>query len=105
MDTAALLGDIGHTVLEAETVDEALVLFRAHPEIDLIVTDYAMPGKAGVDLAEQASAERPGMPIVLATGYGEMPSGPNLSIQRLGKPFGHSELRLAISTATTAQPD
>ncbi|MDB5737618.1 MAG: Histidine kinase [Sphingomonas bacterium] len=97
MNTVALLEDMGHVVFEADSADEALSIFRAKPDIDLIVTDYAMPGMTGVQLAQQACAERPGLPVVLATGYGEMPSDPNLKIQRLGKPFNEVDLRRVIA--------
>ena len=96
MNTAALLEDMGHSVFEANSGNEALEIFRAQPDIDLIVTDYAMPGMTGVQLAELACAERP-TPVVLATGYGEMPSDPQLNIQRLGKPFNQADLRRVVA--------
>jgi two-component system cell cycle sensor histidine kinase/response regulator CckA len=36
---------------------------------DLLVTDYNMPGYSGLDLARQARAIRPGLPVALASGY------------------------------------
>ena len=105
MNTAALLEDMSHTVFEATSADEAIDLFRSHPEIELIITDYAMPGKNGMQLAEQVSAERPGMPVILATGYGEISSDSSFKIQRLGKPFNRADLRLAIVTAMVPPRD
>jgi len=105
MNTTALLEDMGHTVFEATFGDEALDLLRAHPAIDLIVTDFAMPGMTGVQLAEQARAVRPGIPIVLATGYGETSSDPDLKIHRLSKPFSQADLRKAVATIMAAKGD
>ena len=100
MNTVALLEDMGHTVLEAGSGEEALAVLRAAPAVELIVTDYAMPGMTGIELAELACSERPGTAVVLATGYGEMRSSPSLKIRRLAKPFSQADLRLAIAGAT-----
>ena len=99
MNTAALLEDLGHTVFEAHSGDEALAIFRREPSIDLIITDQAMPGMTGVQFADIALAERPGVPIILATGYGELPPGANSALRKLGKPFGQAELARSIAAA------
>ncbi|MDB5412593.1 MAG: Histidine kinase [Rubritepida sp.] len=99
MNTVALLEDFGHTVFEAHTAKKALDVFRSNPEIELLITDFAMPGMTGAQLAEAVLAERPGTCILLATGYGEMPFNPTIKMRRLGKPFSQRELRLAIAAA------
>ena len=99
MNTVALLEDLGHTVLEAHSGDEALAIFRREPEIDLVITDQAMPGMTGVQFAEAALAERADVPIILATGYGELPAGANPALRKLGKPFAQGELSRAIAAA------
>jgi CheY-like chemotaxis protein len=70
-NTAAMLEDLGHTVVEARSGEEALSLLRRTRTIDLIVTDYAMPGTTGLQLADAVAAERPGTVILLSTGYAE----------------------------------
>ena len=99
MNTVALLEDLGHRVLEAHSGDEALAIFRREPGIDLIITDQAMPGMTGVQFAEVALAERAGVPIILATGYGELPAGANPAFRKLGKPFGQADLARALMVA------
>jgi PAS domain S-box-containing protein len=99
MNTVALLEDMGHTVFEANSGAEALEIFKSTHAIDLIVTDYAMPGMTGVELAELICAEKPGTPVVLATGYGELPSDANLNMRRLGKPFNQMDLRRSVAEA------
>lgn len=66
--TATGLREAGHTVLEARDAPDGLTTLRRHPEIDLLVTDYAMPGMNGVQLAKSVQAERPSLPIIMITG-------------------------------------
>ena len=49
---------------------DALTYFDSHPQsVDAIVTDLAMPGMSGFDLAEAVLRLRPDIPVVLMTGY------------------------------------
>jgi CheY-like chemotaxis protein len=99
MNTAALLEDLGHEVIEASCAAEALALFEARPDIDLLVTDQAMPGMTGSQLIEAIRQRRPDLPIILASGYGETPSDGLDSVVRLGKPFNQRDLQRALATA------
>lgn len=97
MNTVALLEDLGHTVFEACSGEEALEIFRREPGIDLVVTDQAMPYMTGTQFAEIAHAERPDVPFILATGYGELPRGANGIMHKLGKPFRQQDLARAVA--------
>ena len=99
MNTVAMLEDLGHRVIEAFNGSEALEAIRKHPEINLVVTDYSMPKMTGRDLAIAIAQERPDVPVVLATGYAELPSGVTVDAERLPKPFGQEELARAIERA------
>ncbi|UIJ74137.1 PAS domain-containing sensor histidine kinase [Aurantimonas sp. HBX-1] len=99
MNTTAMLEDLGHTALEAFSADEALEHLRAGHRIDLVITDHAMPRMTGSQLAEVIRAEWPEIPIVLATGYAELPPGGDRSLQKLAKPFGMRELEAAVCEA------
>ena len=99
MNTAALLEDLGHLVLEADSGAEALDIFEREPGIDLVITDQAMPSMTGIQLIASIRQTRPDMPIVLATGYGELPPGADPSIFKLGKPFHQRDLAKALATA------
>jgi CheY-like chemotaxis protein len=99
MNTSAMLEDLGHTVVEANSGIEGLAKFREHPHVDLVITDQAMPGMSGLEMARSIRADRPEIPIIIATGYGEFPDEPELSVARLPKPFGPGNLADAVIKA------
>ncbi|BDA85270.1 histidine kinase [Aureimonas sp. SA4125] len=92
MNTVALLEDLGHTVFDACSGKQALDILRREKSIDLLITDYAMPHMTGLELATVAHAERPKLPVVLATGYIELPPGIDSALPMLSKPFRQKDL-------------
>ena len=94
-NTVAMVDELGHNVLVANSGDEALVIFQRHPEIDLVLTDEVMPGLSGSQLAERVKALRPTAAVALASGYADLhPSpGPDVAtLPRLAKPFTLAQL-------------
>ncbi|MDD5760359.1 MAG: ATP-binding protein [Desulfobulbaceae bacterium] len=70
--TQKVLTKLGYKVTGLTNSLETLLLFKQNPEeFDLILTDMTMPNMTGEKLAQQVLAIRPGMPIVLCTGYSE----------------------------------
>ncbi|MCX5876076.1 MAG: PAS domain S-box protein, partial [Deltaproteobacteria bacterium] len=64
---------LGYQVTTRTSSVEALELFRAKPDaFDLVITDYTMPNMTGGELAKHILAIRPGIPIVLCTGFSEV---------------------------------
>jgi PAS domain S-box-containing protein len=104
-NTAAMLEDLGHRVIEARSGQEALDLLHRTRSLDLVITDHAMPSMTGAQLAEQIGAVRPGLPVILASGYAEMPSGQSLNLPRLSKPFDQSALARAVADALTTSDE
>ena len=102
LNTAAMLEDLGHTVLEAASGKDALQILRREPRIDLVITDQAMPHMTGSDLAAAIRAEKPDLPIVLATGYAELPPGADEGLPKLSKPFRQHQLADAIARTVAA---
>jgi PAS domain S-box-containing protein len=98
-NTAAMLEDLGHAVVEARSGEEALTLLRRTRTVDLVVADYAMPGMNGLQLADAVAAERPRPVFLLSTGYAELPSGERSSLPRISKPFDQAALAKAIEVA------
>lgn len=99
--TAAMLEDLGHTVVEAASGEAALAALRRDDTIDLIVTDHAMPAMTGLELAERIRVDWPTLPILLASGHAELPERAGLAIPRLTKPFRRDELEHAIASVVT----
>jgi CheY-like chemotaxis protein len=99
---AAMLEDLGHGVISANSGEQALRLLEQHPEVDLLITDQAMPRMTGAELAAAAQTMRPQLPIVVASGYAELPGGSDSSLTRLAKPFTQTELTDAIRQAIRA---
>ena len=96
MNSVAMLEELGHRVLEATNGAEALDIVRQNTAIDVILTDYAMPKMTGRDLAIAVARERSGLPVILATGYAELPPGEKVDVRLLPKPFGLTELARAL---------
>jgi PAS domain S-box-containing protein len=92
MSTVGMLEDLGHTVIEANSGRRALEILQTDQAIDLMVTDHAMPGMSGIELAAIARRSRPDMPVLLATGYAELPSVKGTDLPRLSKPYEQAEL-------------
>jgi CheY-like chemotaxis protein len=92
MSSADMLMDLGHDVVEAHSGLEALECFGDGSDFDLVITDYSMPGMTGGDLARAVRAVAPSMPILIASGYAELPAGLDLDVARLGKPYTQEQL-------------
>lgn len=61
---------LGFDVIEAETGDEAAILLKANDRIRLVLSDVRMPGGlSGIDLARFIKSEKPGVQVLLTTGY------------------------------------
>jgi CheY-like chemotaxis protein len=98
--TAAMISDLGHAAVEAHSGAEALDLLGSGLKVDVVLTDHAMPMMTGLQLAERIHSRFPGLPIILATGYAELPVDPaTLGIARLAKPCTQHEIAAAIHQA------
>ena len=90
---------IGYQVLSTDRPSEALALARDHA-IDLLVTDYGLPEMSGSVLARRLRAQRPGLRVLMLSGY------PESDLPREGaflqKPFGLDDLAAAV--AASARP-
>jgi CheY-like chemotaxis protein len=84
-------------VLEATSGKSALEILRRGDSIDLVITDQAMPHMTGSDLAAAIRLEKPDMPIILATGFAELPPGVDEGLPKLSKPFLQQQLADVIA--------
>ncbi|OLP49936.1 hybrid sensor histidine kinase/response regulator [Allorhizobium taibaishanense] len=92
MSAADMLSDLGHEVVEAYSGKEALALMDRGTTFDLLITDYSMPGMTGAELVKAARDRVPGLPILMASGYADLPSGVEIDVARLGKPYTQEQL-------------
>jgi len=101
--TVAMLEDLGHSVIEAASADIALQVLSSETGIDFVITDHAMPGMTGTDLAERIRRTWPGVAVVLASGYPEVP-GDELGLPRLSKPYRQEELARLLASLVGVEP-
>ena len=97
MTTAEMLSDLGYTVVEANTAEEALRLIRDGLRPDILVSDHLMPGMNGSDLARLVRSERPGVQVLIVSGYAES-EGVAPDLARLTKPFRNDELAASLAS-------
>jgi signal transduction histidine kinase len=90
--TVALLEDLGHEVVEVHSGDAALRLLEDGLPTDLLITDHAMPGMTGAELAREVRRRRPELPILLATGFAEFEGTQVPDLARLAKPYTQAQL-------------
>jgi PAS domain S-box-containing protein len=90
------LADLGYRTLAAENAARALEVLDEADKIDLLFTDVLMPGGMnGYDLAQRAMQQRPGLKILLTSGFTRHSTDPGmtgLSSGLLAKPFRKTEL-------------
>ena len=99
MGAADMLLDLGHSVTEAQSGPHALKLLESDAPFDIVVTDYAMPGMNGFELAQRVKQQNPKLPIILATGYAELPADRSIEFGHLAKPYTSKDLAAALEKA------
>ncbi|WP_250634491.1 hybrid sensor histidine kinase/response regulator [Pinirhizobacter soli] len=100
MTMNAVLSNMGHQSLEAHSGRRALELLESCGHVDVVITDYAMPGMTGIQFAERVKERWPTLPVILASGFAEVPEDFAIDIFRLPKPYGRAELKRALEQAT-----
>jgi two-component system, response regulator PdtaR len=100
-----ILEEAGFDPLHACDVPGALALLKAHPEIEVLVTDLGLGGaREGIELARSAAAERPSLQMVVTASsehpaISDLPAGARL----LHKPYASAELRTLVAAMTLLQ--
>ncbi|MDF3073361.1 MAG: hybrid sensor histidine kinase/response regulator [Alphaproteobacteria bacterium] len=105
MSTVDMLEDLGHRVIEANSGDKALGILQQRHDIDLLITDYSMPRMNGAQLAKAARDLQPDLPIIIATGYAELPSDSALDLRLLAKPYQQHDLAAEIGKILRGNPE
>jgi len=103
--TAKLLRHAGFEVLAAGTGDEALAALTEAGPVELVLTDLAMPGMDGRELAERIRAQYPATRLLYMSGYfndpGVSPWNASIAAAFLAKPFSREQLLEAVRAART----
>jgi DNA-binding NtrC family response regulator len=95
---AELLRDDGHVVLAYSGPAEVPPLGGLE-RVDLLVTDFDMPGKNGLVFADEFHAHRPGVPVLLVTAYHarlELDVARRPFVRMISKPIGYDALHRII---------
>jgi PAS domain S-box-containing protein len=98
--TRSMLEELGYTVVEAESANEALAIIEQDRRIDLVFSDVIMgTGTTGIELARSIKASRPDLPVLLTSGYTAqrlVPNAGNDDLPLLRKPYTLVQLAEAL---------
>jgi two-component system, cell cycle sensor histidine kinase and response regulator CckA len=100
---ARILARAGHRVIEFADGGKAIDgLADAAVEVDLMITDLVMPGPNGIETARQVRRDRPGLPVLLMSGFAadalRAEGLDEASVELLGKPFSAAELLTRVAS-------
>jgi PAS domain S-box-containing protein len=98
---ADILSDIGYTVVEAASAEEAIRLIDGGVKPQLLITDHLMTGMNGTDLARFVRSELPGTKVLLVSGYADS-EGVAPDLPRMFKPFRSNELAAKLASLSNA---
>jgi CheY-like chemotaxis protein len=90
--TVAMLEDLGHVAVESGSAEHALQVLDANPDIEIVLTDHAMPDMTGIQLAARIRQIRPDLPVGIATGYADLAADRSLARPHLLKPYRQQDL-------------
>jgi signal transduction histidine kinase len=94
--TADMLRDVGYHVTEATSGSQALSAIRGGVEVDVLVTDYMMPGMTGAALIQEARTSGYTLPALLITGYAATGTDIPADVPWLAKPFRQADLAARV---------
>ena len=90
--TVIMLEDLGHVAIAAASGAAALEALRENSTVDVVVTDHAMPGMNGLQLANHIQQQWPWLAIILASGYADHVSIDYAPLERLAKPYSQAQI-------------
>jgi DNA-binding response OmpR family regulator len=102
MNTAEMLRELGHEAEETADGRSALEAL-ARGGVDILLTDVGLPDMSGIDLVREARATRPGLPVIFASGLGEVEGfDGEAGIVSVNKPYTMPALAAAIASVSGA---
>ena len=97
MSTADMLADLGYSVTEASSAEEALAMLDGGLEVDVLLTDHLMVGMTGAELARIVRKRSSSIWVLLVSGYAEA-EGVAPDLPRLTKPFRQADLAASLAS-------
>lgn len=97
----SMLRDLGYRAIAAQDPMRALPMVHQGLGVDILITDYSMPGMTGVELAHRMLLERPGLQVIIMTGHQQLEDDLKPDWHKLTKPFTEAELRREIEAMTS----
>jgi PAS domain S-box-containing protein len=94
------LEELGFETIEAGTAAEGLRKARSHQEVDVAIVDRGLPDRDGLDVVAELRTQLPSLPVIVASGYGELPDHAALRndphIRYMSKPYDIDSLSAAL---------
>jgi len=96
-----MLVQLGYEPVRAAAAAEALQVLEKQKAFDLVFSDMVMPGELdGIGLAREIRKRRPGLPVVLTTGFSEAAAAANQDgLRLLVKPYRIEQLAAELQAA------
>ena len=100
MSTVDMVEEIGFEPIEANDGAQALAILQNDPDIDVLLTDLGLPVMNGRQLMEEALRLKPGIKVIIASGYstGREAGGQPDGVLNLMKPYDINQLRAALES-------
>ena len=106
--TTTILRELGYTVVEASIASSALHLLESRSDIKLLFTDIGLPGGMdGLQLAAVARSQRPGLKVLLTTGYARtvIPQDSHPGMMLIRKPFTYAAVAAKLADLLDERTD
>jgi CheY-like chemotaxis protein len=91
-----MLAELGYSVVEAGSAEEALERIEGGLRFDVLITDHLMGGLSGTDLARAVLDRQPNTKVLVVSGYAEV-DGVAPDLPRLIKPFRQADLAAKLT--------
>jgi CheY-like chemotaxis protein len=95
MSTVDMLERLGYLVAAVGNAEQALELLDKGNSFDVLLTDLGLPGMSGEELAAEIRRRFPGLPVIVASGYGKS-DAPSQGLRFVGKPYSSVDLQQAL---------